>query len=312
MPSRGSSALAERQPTVRDRVAAGWLLSKHNANTRAAYARDIGQFFEWADSHGVDVFTAHQVHLDGYRHWLEHGDHPGRYKNQRSFSPATVARKLTTVSSFYRYAVRHGMAGVNPMADVDRPDVANESMTPGLSREEAERLLATATASGARLRALVLLLLGTGIRISEAVKADTADLSFERGRRILTVTRKGGKRQRLVVPEAADTALRDYVGFRRGPVFLDRHGRDRLTRQQADYCLTQLAKAAEIPLRRMSPHVLRHTAATLALDAGAPLRDVQVQLGHASPETTARYDRARRDLDNAAQRALAALVDSST
>lgn len=302
--------LAERQATIRDRVAGAWLASKHSANTQAAYRQDIATFFRWADEFEIDVLSAVQVHLDGYRRHLESGDHSTRYAGRRSYQPSTVARKLTTVSSFYRYAVRHGAAAVNPMADVDRPDVSNESMTPGLSREEADRLLDAATAAGPRLRALVLLLLGTGMRVSEAVKADTGDLSTERGRRVLLVTRKGGKRQRLRVPEAADLALREYVRGRSGPLFLDSHDRDRMTRQQADYYLGRLAKTARIPVR-ISPHVLRHAAATLALDAGAPLRDVQVQLGHARPDTTARYDRARRDLDNAAADSLADLVDGA-
>lgn len=299
--------LAERQAAIRDRVAAKWLLSKHSTNTQDAYRRDIRTFFAWADEYGVDVLLAAQEHLDGYRRWLETTDQVGRYRGRQKLQPATVARKLTTVSSFYRYAVRNGHTLANPMADVERPEVSNESMTPGLSREEADRLLDAATAAGPRLRALVLLLLGTGMRVSEAVKADTGDLSVERNRRILLVTRKGGKRQRLVVPEAADVALREYLRGRSGPLFLDRHERDRMTRQQADYYLTRLAVKAGIPFR-ISPHVLRHTAATLALDAGAPLRDVQVQLGHSRPDTTARYDRARRDLDNAAADALAALV----
>lgn len=299
--------LAERQPAIRDRVAGMWLLSKHSTNTQDAYRRDVMTFFQWADTYGVDVLFAQQVHLDGYRRWLETADHSGRYHGRRSYSPSTVARKLTAVSSFYNYAVRTGSCALNPMTNVDRPLVSTESMTTGLSREEVELLLASAAISGPRLRALVLLLLGTGMRVSEAVKADTGDLSAERGMRILLVTRKGGKRQRLVVPEAADRALREYVGNRQGPLFLDTPGRARMTRQQADYFLSRLAASAGLP--RISPHVLRHAAATLSLDAGAPLRDVQVQLGHASPDTTARYDRARRDLDNAAQRALAALVD---
>lgn len=302
--------VAERQPAVRDRTAGAWLLSKHSANTQDAYRRDIGTFFGWADTYRVDVLTAMQMHLDGYRRWLETADHSTRYHGRRSYSPSTVARKLTAVSSFYDYAVRHAGVASNPMSHVDRPTVSGESMTAGLTRSEVERLLSAATTSGPRLRALVLLLLGTGMRVSEAVKADTGDIDTDRGKRVLLVTRKGGKRQRLVVPEAADRALAEYLRGRRGPLFLDTPGTGRMTRQQADYYLSRLSVAAGIEVR-ISPHVLRHAAATLALDAGAPLRDVQVQLGHASPETTARYDRARRDLDNAAARALAALVDGA-
>lgn len=297
---------------VRELLGQMWLESVRSDNGRAAYRRDLEHFYRWADDHGVDVLSALQVHLDAYRRHLETGEHAGRYHGRRSYAPATIARKLAALSSFYRYAVRHsrGLVPANPLEHVARPEVADESMTPGLSLAETERLLDAATAAGPRMRALVLLLVGTGLRVSEAVKADTGDLSTERGKRVLRVTRKGGRQQRVVVPAAADAALREYLRGRQGPLFLDAAGRRRMTRQQVDYYLRRLARAAGLD-KPVSPHVLRHTAATLALDGGAELREVQVQLGHRRPETTARYDRSRRDLDNRAAQVLAALVDAA-
>lgn len=308
---RSDHSPAVRGASIRDQLAGMWLLAQRSPNTEAAYRRDIQTFFEWADLYGVEVLTAIQVHIDAYRRWLGEPDRAHRrYRGSRTLTDSTIARKLVVVSSFYRYAVRNsqGMVMHNPAEFAARPEVANESMTAGLDREEAERLLAAAAAGGHRLRALVLVLLGTGMRVSELIRADTGDLSFERGHRILTVTRKGGKRQRIGLPAAADAALREYVGNRQGPLFLDSADRERMTRQQVTYYLRQLGRAAGLQVV-VTPHVLRHTAATLALNDGAPLRDVQVQLGHARPDTTARYDRARRDLDNAAARSLAALVD---
>lgn len=310
---RGPGWETDRAPAVRtgqlrDRTAAAWLRSKHAGHTQEAYRRDITAYFAWADEFDVDVLAAVQIHLDGYRHHLETAEHRGRRRAKSDLQPATVARKLSTVSSFYRYAVRQGVALVNPVADVDRPAVADESMTAGLDVDEVGRLLDAAERTGPRARALVLMLLGLGLRVSELVAADTGHLSREGGRMVLRVTRKGGKQQRLGVPDAAARALDAYIGPRRGPLFLDRAGRERITRRQVDYLLRALATAAAITTR-ISPHSLRHTAATLALNAGAPLRDVQVQLGHARPSTTARYDRARRDLNNDAARALADIVN---
>jgi|GEM_PF-2660851 len=111
---RPSTALAERRPAVRDRVAARWLLSKHSENTQAAYRRDIGTFFDRADECDIDVLSAEQVHLDGYRRWLETAEHRGRVAGRTSLAPVTVARKLTTVSSFYSHATRTGAALINP------------------------------------------------------------------------------------------------------------------------------------------------------------------------------------------------------
>jgi integrase/recombinase XerD len=307
-----SYAPARRQVDVRQMLAAMWLQSVRSPNTRVAYEQDIGHYFRWLDEWSIDALHALQVHVDAYRNHLLTGDHAGRYLGRRSYAPSTVARKLVAVSSFYRYAVRNSNGAVlsNPCEHVARPEVSNESMTPGLSDDEVAQLLDAATAAGPRLRALVLLLVGTGLRVSEAVKADTGDLTVERGRRVLLVTRKGGKRQRVRLPVEVDRALVEYLRGRQGPLFLDTPGKRRMTRQQADYYLRRLARAAGIETP-VSPHVLRHTAATHALNDGAGLRDVQVQLGHARPDTTARYDRARRDLDNAAARSLAALVDAA-
>ena len=109
------------------------------------------------------------------------------------------------------------------------------------------------------------------------------------------------------MPDFAAYALRRYWRGRRGPAFLGRDG-GRLSRRAAFNRIRSLAVKAGITGRNLSPHSLRHTATTLALSAGVPIRDVQVQMGHASTETTARYDRANRRRNNPTVAALNRLI----
>jgi len=154
------------------------------------------------------------------------------------------------------------------------------------------------------LPALLALLTLNGLRVSEACGADVGDLGVERGHRVLTVTRKRGRVERVPLAPPTVEALEDYLGARTaGPLFVDRRG-NRLDRHDAARVVRRVARAAGIT-KHLTPHSLRHTAVTLALDAGVPLRDVQDMAGHADPRTTRRYDRARQSLDRHATYALA-------
>lgn len=290
-----------------------WLLAQRSVHTRTAYRNDVLDFFAWADEWredlgGLGVFEFQRPQIDAYHRYLESADHPGmRYRGKRKYEPSTIARKLTAISSFYGYLVDEENHPANPVQRVKRPPVSNESTTPGLTEPELHRLLAVADEAGGRDSALVRLMLGTGLRVSEVVLSDTGDLSVDRGRTVIRVTRKGGLRADVPMPDSAARVLRAYVGPRRGPLFLDRHGK-RATRNQVAYWLKKLTKAAGVQ-SALTPHGLRHTMATLALDHGATLRDVQQQLGHADPKTTIRYDRARGRLDNSALRAISEILD---
>jgi site-specific recombinase XerD len=121
-------------------------------------------------------------------------------------SPATVARRLSAISGFYRYALSEELVARNPVAQVRRPKGGTETISTGLDKDELTALLAAAAAEadGPRTHALVLLLGLNGLRISEALSAKVTDLLTERGHRVLKITRKGGKRQ--TVPLAPRTA----------------------------------------------------------------------------------------------------------
>jgi site-specific recombinase XerD len=295
---------AGRTTPRRETVLNAWLLSKRSANTRAAYANDLRRFFQWVDEFAGqlgtgDAFALRRVHLDGYRQYLS-----------EQYAPSSVARRLTAVSSFYKYVTVEApeLLAYNPMSNVTRPVVSDESETTSLGLDEARRLFQAAREAGPMEHAIVGLLVTTGLRISEVVTADTTDLGRERGHHTISVTRKGGKRGKLPVPVEVADALRGYLNGRRGALFVGARDGQRLKRQQVDRVLSRLAEAARVP--RVSPHGLRHTAATVALDAGQSIRAVQQLLGHRDPRTTGRYDRSRKNLDQSAVHTIASLITS--
>lgn len=302
----GTRAVSQVQQDPRNAVAGAWLLSARSVNTQTAYRRDLADFFDWCDRNAIDVCTARRFHVDAYRRYLENEVPTGR--KTKGYAESTVARKLTAVSSFYRYGSREFSQLVpgNPAADVERPKVADESTTEGLTMEEAGRVLDAAAELGPMALALLEVFLGTALRVSELVNADADDLGNERGHVTLRTRRKGGARRRLVIPQEAATALAEYLdGRTTGPLFLMNGVRP--SRQQAAYLVKKCARMAGVD-KTISPHSLRHTAATIALDEGASLRDVQDMMVHADPRTTRRYDRSRNSIDRSASHTVGAAL----
>ena len=178
-----------------------------------------------------------------------------------------------------------------------RPKQNYESSTLGLDRNELGAFLVQAGLSGGRDHALACLLALNGLRISEALGADIDDLDVNRGHRTLFIHRKGGKTATIPLSPRTARALDLYIGERQtGPIFLNHDGTQRLDRHASARIVRRLAKRAGID-KRISPHSLRHSFITAALDAGVPLRDVQEAASHADPRTTMRYDRGRGSLD---------------
>jgi integrase/recombinase XerD len=220
---------------------------------------------------------------------------------------STIARRTAAARSFYRHLQLLGVRTDNPAAGVQLPRRARplpKTLSPG----EAERLIEAAAGTEPRAlrdQALVELLYGAGLRVSEAVGLDKAGVDLDG--RLVRVIGKGGKERVVPVGRAAVAALRRYLS--RGRPYLDRRHRAELflnarggplTRAGAFLILRRLAERAGLEPGRVHPHLLRHSFATHLLEGGADLRSVQEMLGHADLSTTELYthvsDRRRREL----------------
>ncbi len=220
---------------------------------------------------------------------------------------STIARRTAAARSFYRHQQLLGTRDDNPAAAVQlarRAKPLPKSLSPG----EAERLIQAAAGTQPRdLRnhALIELLYGAGLRVSEAVGLDKAGVDLDD--RLVRVIGKGGKERVVPVGRHAAESLRRYLA--RGRPFLDRRHRPELflnarggglTRAGAFLILRKVAEKAGLDPLRVHPHLLRHSFATHLLEGGADLRSVQEMLGHADLSTTELYthvtDKRRREL----------------
>ncbi len=306
-PATAAPVQAQRLSALDDLVT-GFLLSKRSPRTRAAYAADLASWRTWCDAVGVDVLAAGIHHADAYLRLLAERGDP---RTHRPLAAASIARRTAALHGFYRYATRHGAVAGSPFTDAQRPAVDDESMASGLTRREVRALLAAARAHSPRSAGLVSLLLLNGLRISEALDARIEDLSYDRGHRVLRIRRKSGRRAKTPLTPDVQHALEHAIGDRTtGPIFATASGKA-LDRTAAWRLLRRLAQQAGIDgAERISPHSMRHTFATTALDAGVPLRDVQDSMGHRDPRTTRVYDRTRGNLTrNATYTVAVALAD---
>jgi integrase/recombinase XerD len=289
------------------RLAAGWLIG-HPPRTATAYRRDLAAWANWCSTLGVHPLDAERHHVDA---WVRHLTTAPQPRTGRPAAAATVARRLSALSSFYDYGVHDaGVLTHSPVASVRRPGVSDESQAIGLTADQLRALLAVAAAHSSRSAALVSLLTFCGLRISEALGAYVADYGHDQGHRVLKVTRKGGKRARIPLAPPVVRTLDAYLDGRRdGLLFLAADGVNGYPYKSAYEQLGRLCKAAGLP-QGVTPHSLRHSYATEALRLGAALQEVQDALGHADPRTTRRYDRSRHNLDRSPNYLLASALTS--
>ncbi len=277
-------------------VVAGFLAG-YTGNTRLAYQHDLRVFVSWCRNQHLHLMDVVRAHIELF----------ARSQETVGLARATIARRLSTVASFYRYCVEEELLVRSPAVNVRRPKLRAESPMTGLDRNELGALLVQAGLSSPRDHALTCLLALNGLRVSEALGVDINDMGLERGHHTLKIIRKGGTP--ALIPLAPRTARTLYqaVGDRdEGPVFVHETG-GRMQRHHASRIIKRLARSAGID-KNISPHSLRHSFITAALDAGVPLRDVQEAASHADPRTTMRYDRARRSLDRHATYIVATFV----
>lgn len=290
------------------RMTAGWLLAQRSNNTRLAYQRDVlgigtnGKpaimsvpcWLAWCEERDLHPLDARRAHVDAY----------GRSLEAAGSSPATVARKLSAISSWYDYLVIEEVAERNPAKAATRPEISRDvSNTVGLTQAEADRLIAAADEDGLRSSALIRMLLFNGVRVSVATDSRMKALGYDQGHRTITLRLKGGRTVKAPIVAPVLDALDAYHADRgtlapEDLIFVTSRGRA-LDEPYVWRLVRRLARRAEIAAHdELNPHGLRHAFATLALSLGVPLVVVQDAMGHLDPRTTQRYNRARHLLDN--------------
>ena len=271
-----------------------WLSAERgrSANTLSAYRRDLRVYVGWLREQAMPLADVDEAVLTTYVGWLR----------QSGRAPASVARALVSVRSLYRFMAEEGRLAADPAAEVEVPRVPKGLPKP-LTEAEVAALLDAVVGDGAvarRDRAMLEVLYGTGLRISELVGLGLADIDLQST--LLRAFGKGAKERMVPIGRFARDALAAYLGpggrdvlaperwARRGDaeaVFLNRRG-GRLSRQGAWQIVRGHGDRAGLG-DRLSPHVLRHSCATHMLDHGADIRAVQELLGHASLSTTQVY-----------------------
>lgn len=220
--------------------------------------------------------------------------------HRRGIARSSIARKLATLRSFFRYLCREGVVGANPAKLVSTPKLPKR-LPAYLTVDEVDRLLALPEwqdPPGARDLAILELFYASGIRLSELTGLDDRDVDIREG--LVRVKGKGGKERMVPVGSKALVALRRYLDRRgdliHGPkrnipepaaLFLNRQGGRLSQRSIARIVLKYLNQSGMGP--KITPHGLRHSYATHLLQAGADLRAIQELLGHARLSTTQRY-----------------------
>ncbi len=217
-------------------------------------------------------------------------------KNKKS----SIARKISTLRSFFKYLIREQVIASNPAKSVSTPKV-EKTLPTTLTVDEAFRLMESPQSipekssevskeNRLRDRAILELLYSSGLRVSELVGLNLNQLDSDLG--IARVMGKGRKERIVPVGVKAIEALKAYLeerGVSRGddPIFINSFG-GRLTTRSVGRLIKKYTRHSGI-VRRVSPHSLRHTFATHLLDAGADIREIQEMLGHSSLSTTQRY-----------------------
>jgi integrase/recombinase XerD len=259
-------------------------------NTLEAYRSDLLQFGRFLDEHQVTAAAASSTDVSDWLTELAQGN------GRPPASPATIHRKTACLRSFYRHLRREGVRDSDPMATIAGPRRGRQ-LPKVLTRGEITKLLGQPKGtdpSALRDSALLELMYACGLRASEAIGVEVADVDLEDG--VLRARGKGSKERVIPVGRAAVDAVRRYLERGRpelargkpvAKLFLNFRG-EALTRQGLYKIVRRHAASAGLA-DRMSPHTLRHTFATHLLAGGCDLRSVQEMLGHADVATTQLY-----------------------
>lgn len=285
-------------------------------NTLAAYKNDLRQFAEYLSIRGVDPLAS-GVGTNGNGHApVEHEVAPAvvsregvagfflSLREDKGYSAATIARKMAAVKSLFQYLVRQGAITQSPAADLGSPEV-KKPLPRAISVSDVDRLIRQAhkktSPEGLRDTAMLHLLYATGMRVTELVSLNVADLDLEA--RTVRCLGRGARARELPVDEGTLQALRGYLhrgrpallrsGSSEAALFLNHRGQ-RLTRQGFWLIMKAVARDSGVTVD-VTPHTLRHSFATHRLRDGLTLPRLRELLGHANISTTQIYTQVKAE-----------------
>lgn len=266
------------------------VVRKASKHTVRAYARDLSDFAQFIESEGISDFRQiRRSLLRQYLNWLF----------AKGYERRSIARKLSSVRSFFNFLARAGYIPINPAIDLRQPKLM-QKLPSTLEVAEVELLLSApkaATVRGLRDRAILEVLYSTGLRVSELANMRISDIDFSE--KLVKVRGKGGKERIVLLNDEAASWLERYLQESRPKltrngkqvtdvVFVSQKGTP-LTVRQIHRIVDGYAR--KVLGRSVSPHVLRHSFATHLLEGGADLRVIQELLGHSSLAATQIYTR---------------------
>lgn len=256
-----------------------------SANTREAYLRDVDRLAEYLAQAGIEITEATSDDLHNFIFAL----------HDLGIAPRSQARIVSGIRSFFRYMVIEGVEEKNPAELLEGPKLGMH-LPEVLTIDEVNDMISAINMSdplGVRNRAIIELLYGSGLRVSELCNLERRRVNLDE--QYLIVTGKGSKERMVPMSDESVERIRIYLdtcGTVPKPgeedyLFLNRRGAH-LTRVMVFYIVRDLAEAAGIS-KTISPHTLRHSFATHLLEGGANLRAIQAMLGHESIGTTQIY-----------------------
>ncbi|NUP40914.1 MAG: tyrosine-type recombinase/integrase [Streptomyces sp.] len=298
-------------PTV-----AAWLRAGKTATTRRARLAAVAKFVRWwaRTAPGAGLWQATEDVMVAYLDQVGTGSGPAAHLNRggKALAPATLAWHLANLKSLYGYAARRRVIDHSPAQWVEAPEVGKVGTTPALALPEGTALLRGAQAIAAEHpadAAAVALLAITGMRAGELENLTVGRIERTAGHWVIRFRLKGGAVIVVPLPQVLMALLRPLqAGRRPNDLLLQRTDGRSFDRWRQQTALRRAARAAGLEVAKLTPHMLRATAATLLLAIGVPVEDVQKLLGHASPVTTQRYDRGETQLDEHAVHRLADLL----
>ena len=269
-----------------------WIEKGLSQNTLDSYRSDLEQFSKWLEKNNLSYLKTSKKEILSYLSFLF----------QKGLGSKTVARKLSSLKSFFRYLVFKSIIPNDPSSEVETPKLL-KSIPKSISEKEVEALLAAPdekTDIGLRDKTMIETLYSCGLRISELTNLELLNLNLRQG--VIRVIGKGQKERLVPMGDQLIGLLELYISSSRKNLLSKRHSDflflstrgQRMTRQSFWHRIKHYCLASGFEPHKISPHILRHAFATHLLNNGADLRVVQLLLGHSDLNTTQIYTEVAR------------------